>query len=153
MSNKLPFTLYRVLLVVFASLALAACGNGAVEEGAITVSDVWGRPSPMSAANAAFYMNIHNNGPEADRLIDAASDACRHIELHESKMDDAGMMRMEHIMEIELPAGQTVALQVGGLHVMCLDRQVDLLPGETIELELHFANAGVIPVEVEIREE
>jgi copper(I)-binding protein len=42
---------------------------------------------------------------------------------------------------------------VGGLHVMCLDKQVDFTSGSRIPLTLFFANAGEMAVEAEIREE
>lgn len=133
------------------ALLLAACSGG--EQAAdISVTDVWARPSPTMAANGAFYMNIHNNGSASDRLIDAASDACGTVELHETMMENS-VMQMRHKQEIPIPPGQTVALEVGGLHVMCLDKQADFTPGSRIPLTLIFANAGELVVEAEIREQ
>lgn len=139
--------LFGLLLI----LLLAACGQTEPAAG-ITVTDVWGRPSPSMAANGAFYMNIRNNDSADDRLVRAESAACGAVELHESVMDE-GVMRMVHVGEIELPPGQTTELKVGGLHVMCLDKQADFTAGSRIPVTLFFANAGEMAVEAEIREE
>ena len=140
----------NLLFILPLLLLLAACGGSSEPETGVTASDVWGRPSPSMAMNGAFYMNIRNNGPEADKLIGASSDACNAIELHESVMQD-DVMQMVHVGEIDLPVGQTVELKVGGLHVMCLGKQADFTPGAEISLTLFFANAGEMAAVAEIR--
>ena len=136
-----------MLMVV--ALTAAACGAAAEVE----VSDVWGRPSPAVATNGAFYMVITNNADTADHLVSAASDACGVAELHESMMSD-GVMSMSPVdaAGIEVPAGGQTMLEVGGLHVMCIDKQADFVAGETFELSLEFENAGTVVVEAEIKE-
>lgn len=135
--------------VVLSMLLVAACGGGAD----IEVSDVWGRPSPAAAVNGAFYMVIANNTDLADHLVDASSDACGVTELHESKMSD-GVMSMSPVGPdgIEVPAGGEAVLEVGGLHVMCIDKQAGFVEGDSYEITLEFENAGEIIVEAEIKE-
>jgi copper(I)-binding protein len=135
------------LLVVLALLA-AACGGSAD----IEVSDVWGRPSPAAATNGAFYMVITNNADAADHLVAASSDACGVAELHESMLSD-GVMSMTPVgtAGIEVPAGGEVVLEVGGLHVMCIDKQAGFVEGDTYEITLEFENAGAIIVEAGIK--
>ncbi|NNC39841.1 MAG: copper chaperone PCu(A)C [Acidimicrobiia bacterium] len=130
-------------------LLIAACGGG--ED--IEVSDVWGRPSPAAASNGAFYMVISNNADGVDHLVGAASEACGFTELHESKMSD-GVMSMSPVgpAGIEVPAGGEAVLEVGGLHVMCIDKQADFVEGDSYEITLEFDNAGEVIVEAEIRE-
>ncbi len=62
-------------------------------------------------------------------------------------------MNMQQVQHIDIPAGQTIALEPGGLHVMCIDRQADLAPGDSVPISLSFAEAGAISVNAEIREE
>jgi copper(I)-binding protein len=141
-------TLLFVLLLI--ELFLVACTSG--DQGGIAIEGVWGRPSPSSASNAAFYMTIENTGQEPDSLFEAAIDICRATELHISNIDDAGVMSMQQVQQIDIPAGETVALEPGGLHVMCIDRQADLTPGDLLSISLSFTQAGEIVVEAEIRE-
>lgn len=130
-------------------LLIAACGGG--ED--IEVSDVWGRPSPAAAANGAFYMVISNGADVADHLVAASSDACGVTELHESMMSD-GVMSMRPVdpAGIEIPAGGEAVLEVGGLHVMCIDKQADFVEGDSYEITLEFDNAGEVIIEAEIKE-
>ena len=64
----------------------------------------------------------------------------------------SGMMEMREVEEIAVPAGSTVELEPGGFHVMLLDVQRELTPGETIELTLTFEVAGEMTVQAEVRE-
>lgn len=137
------------LLLVLITLMLVACGSS--EQ--VTVTDLWGRPSPMSAANAAFYMSIHNNGSEPEELQAADIDICGRTELHESKIDDNGVMSMHHVEKIDIPPGQTISLEPGGLHIMCIGRQAELVSGEQIPILLEFATLGELEVEADIREQ
>ncbi|MDF1594799.1 MAG: copper chaperone PCu(A)C [Acidimicrobiia bacterium] len=135
-------------MAVLALLA-AACGSGAD----IEVADVWGRPSPSVATNGAFYMVITNNTEVADHLVAASSPACAAAELHESMMND-GVMGMAQVgpAGIEIPANGQTTLEVGGLHVMCIDKQAEFVAGERFDVTLEFENAGTVEVQAEIKE-
>lgn len=66
--------------------------------------------------------------------------------------DGAPMMGMREIDAIEIPAGATVELVPGGLHIMLMALVDDLMPGDTFELTLSFEQAGDLTVIVEVRE-
>jgi copper(I)-binding protein len=133
-------------LLVAIGLLVAACGG----DGGITVDDAWGRPSPMEATNAAFYMNI-TGGDGDDTLISASSESCAVTELHETTMTDGVMSMQERPDGIAIPSGETVVLEPGGLHVMCLDAATFEV-GESVDIDLVFAEAGTVAVSAEIRE-
>ena len=137
----------RLLLFFLIPTALVACGGG------IEVDGLWGRVSPVGAANGAFYMQITNDAGEDDALVAVHSPACRTVELHESQMDEEGVMRMGPVAggQIELPAGETVALQPGGLHAMCVGLTAPFTEGDRVPLTLVFADAQAMDVEAEIR--
>ena len=96
---------------------------------------------------------ITNRADVADHLVAASSDACGFTELHESMMSD-GVMSMSPVGPdgIEIPAGGEAVLEVGGLHVMCIDKQAVFEVGVTYEITLEFENAGELIVEAEIKE-
>jgi hypothetical protein len=139
------WTVFVVALAFFAT----ACGGGAD----IEVADAWGRPSPSVATNGAFYMVITNNTDVPDHLVAASSPACEVAELHQSVMKD-GVMGMAQVgpAGISIPANGKTTLEVGGLHVMCVDKQAEFDAGETFDVTLEFENAGTIAVEAEIKE-
>lgn len=131
-------------------VALLAVGCGGSDE--VAVDEVWGRPSPMSAGNGAFYMQIAGGG-EDDTLVEAKSDACGMVELHETSMSD-GVMSMQHLPEgIPVPAGATVSLEPGGLHVMCMNVVDPFEEGDMVDVDLVFESGSEMTVTAEIRVE
>lgn len=138
--------------VCFLFTVIVAVLVGCSSTETIKVSGVWGRPSPSSATNAAFYMHIKNNGVTVEELVAADIAVCDHSELHESTLDDNGVMRMGQVDGIEIPPAETVILEPGGLHVMCINRQTDFIPGDRISINLEFLSFGLLEVEAEIRE-
>ncbi len=145
-----------VALLLLGISVLVGCSS---QEPAATqtleVKGVWGRNSSMAAANGAFYMTLINNTQQDEQLLSAASDACNVVELHEMYTMDNGAMGMRPVEGgiIAIPAGQTVELKVGGMHVMCIDKTQAFEIGQEIPITLTFANAGEMVVNAEIREE
>ena len=84
----------------------------------------------------------------------AKTEACGTVELHEMYMKENDVMGMRQVPggTIPVPAGETVELKVGGLHVMCIDKQAAFEVGDKIPITLEFANAGEINVTADIRE-
>jgi periplasmic copper chaperone A len=159
-----------VAALFVASLA-AGCSSGS---GSIKVTEPWARASSAMAAAGAAYMKIENTGSAVDALIGAASPAARTVEVHEtvamesavpsdgmgmeSPMPSAsgdmggGMMGMQPIARLEIPAGGTVELKPGSYHIMLIDLNRELKAGDTIEISLTFEKAGTVKVTAEVRE-
>ncbi len=140
-----------LFLIVLASTGCTASGG---DEGGIEIENVWGRSSPMVAQNGAFYMTVTNNSGTDDELLAGTTDACGTVELHEMYMKENDVMGMREVPggTIPVPAGETVELKVGGLHVMCIEKQAEFKVGDKIPILLEFANAGEIEVTADIRE-
>ncbi|MCV3272726.1 copper chaperone PCu(A)C [Roseobacter sinensis] len=97
------------------------------------------------------YLTITNTGDTADRLIGVRADFPK-VELHTTEEKD-GIARMMHVEAIEIPAGATVALEPGGLHVMFMGLDGDGFDvGEKIPATLIFETAGELEVEFSIEE-
>jgi len=143
----------NILLVVLLSSIALGCLSCGPSEPEIKIGETWGRISPKSAANAAFYMEIQNYGNAADRLIGAESSGCGKTQIHETRIDEQGVASMQHIEEIDIPASSTIMFEIGGLHVMCLDKQREFVAGNRIPVTLVFQKSGEIIIEAEIREE
>lgn len=143
----------KLLLAILLSGVALNCISCGPAEPRIKINDTWGRISPKSATNAAFYMEIQNGGREADRLIGAESSDCVKTQTHETRIDEQGVASMQHLEEIAIPASSTVFLEIGGLHVMCLDKRRDFVAGKRIPITLLFQKSGEIHIEAEIRED
>ena len=60
---------------------------------------------------------LHNKTANELKLVAVDSDMFARIEIHTMSMDD-GIMRMRRLDGLALPAGETVPLKPGGLHLM-----------------------------------
>ncbi len=105
-------------------------------------------PQPaVSAKTAGGYMAIINNGAEADRLIGIETGIAAKAELHESKVDANGVGSMTRLDGADIPAGGTLSLERGGLHVMLFGLTKPLKDGERHKATLIFEKAGRVEIE------
>ncbi|MFN7102557.1 MAG: copper chaperone PCu(A)C [Pseudorhizobium sp.] len=90
------------------------------------------------------FVTIKNTGSEDDRLVSASSPAAGAVELHEMAME-GDVMRMRKLDDgIPLPAGETVELKSGGLHLMFMQVTTPFSEGDTVPVTLTFEKAGEI---------
>lgn len=139
-------TLVRTLAAAGVMLAVGApAAAHDYTVGDITVGHPWMRPPIADRDVASAYLTIENAGEAGDRLIAATSTAVETIELH-THIDDDGVMRMRPVEAIDAPAGETVALEQGGLHLMLFGVDAEL--GDLIPVTLTFEAAGSVDVAV-----
>jgi periplasmic copper chaperone A len=142
-----------LFLLAILLITAVACTASSSDE-AITITEPWGRTSPAVAENGAFYMMLTNEGSSDDALLSAASEACGTVELHEMYDKGEGVMGMRQVESgsIPVPAGGSAELKPGGLHVMCLGKQIEFEAGTEIPITLTFENAGEMEVTAVIRD-
>lgn len=141
----------RVSAGVLALAPLLAAGAVFAHEyqsGPLTIGHPWARATAPSAVNGAAYLTVENAGEAADRLLGAASPIAETVELHESAFDANGVMRMQRLDGIAIPAGGAVALEPGGYHIMMIGLHEPLVEGTRFPLVLTFEMEGEVPVEV-----
>lgn len=135
---------------LFGAVALALTSTVALADG-IMINDPYARASTMMSKSGAAFMGIMNHTGADQTLVAAQSDVAQRVELHTHKEDANGVMRM---MEVEggipVPAGETVMLQRGGLHVMFLGLTRTLEQGDKIDLTLTFEPGGDVAVTVPV---
>lgn len=95
---------------------------------------------------------VHNKGSEADTLLGASSPHAGKVELHEHVHAD-GLMKMQQVQNVEVPAGGEVRFEPMGYHVMMFDLQGQAKDGERFPLTLNFEKSGSIEVEVAVQSE
>ena len=92
------------------------------------------------------YLTISNGGSADDRLLAVTSPAAGAVDLHQMRMD-GDVMRMSAVPDgIVVPAGGSITLEPGGLHLMFSDLAAPLLAGEVVEVTLVFERAGEVVV-------
>ncbi len=134
----------RVLLAatLFAIANLASAQSITVEDAQIR------QPMPGRTVTAG-YLTLHNHTAQALQLTSASSSAFARAELHQHTHRD-GMMRMEQVEFISVPANSAVTLAPGGLHLMLFEPLTNLQVGQTVPLTLVFADGGQLAVDVPV---
>lgn len=130
------------------TVSAAALAHG-YTVGKISIGHPWAKASAGMAANGAAFMTIANAGNEADRLITVQTTAADRAELHMSSMKD-GIMKMQPVDGIDIPANGTVALQPGGLHVMLFGLKAPLKEKDKVPMTLTFEKSGRVDVDVQV---
>ncbi|WP_029133245.1 copper chaperone PCu(A)C [Sedimenticola selenatireducens] len=115
----------------------------------VSVADAYVRAVPPGQPNSASFMTLTNASASDIVLKGAESPAAKVVELHTHTMSE-GMMRMRQVEKIDLPAGQSVKLQPGGLHVMMIGLQQELVPGEQIDMALVFEDGSKLQLKVPV---
>lgn len=99
----------------------------------------------QTAMTGAGYLSVTNTGSQNDRLIAVEADFPR-VMLHTSETTN-DIVTMSHLDGIDIPAGETVTLAPGGLHVMFMGLNGDPFEvGETFPATLVFEKAGRLDV-------
>jgi periplasmic copper chaperone A len=143
-----PRAAASILLLCPAWMAAATDGLA----GSIQVGQAWSRPTPPVGATAAAYLAITNSGGKADRLLGASTPMAVSAEINETRHSQ-GVEQMRRLESLEIPAGQTLRLEPGALHIMLLDLVRPLRAGAQYPLTLNFRDAGAVTVQVQVREQ
>jgi copper(I)-binding protein len=120
----------------------------------LRVQNVWARATAPGQAVAGVYMDLRADRPLS--LVGGTSPAAERLELHTMAMQE-GVMVMRRVPEINVPAGQTVSLKPGGLHVMLIGLKAPLKEGQSVPLTLQVRDAAgqvkEMQVEAQVRRE
>ena len=84
-----------------------------------------------------------------DRLVAASTPIADKTDLMTMK-DESGAMAMAYVERIDVPAGEAVSLNPGGLHVWLEELEEPLKAGHTFPLVLEFENGGKQEIEVTV---
>jgi len=106
----------------------------------IDISEAWTRATPGSATTAAVYMNIDSN-KDADKLIGVEVAVADKAEVHD-EMNQNGVMKMNAVPSVDIPAGSSVHLAPGGRHIMLTGLKGPLKEGDSFLITLKFDKAG-----------
>ena len=123
------------------------CPTGQVfTAGDLTITGAYTRATPPSAKVGGGYLVIENKGTAPDTLLGGVSEAAKAVEVH--KMEMVGdVMKMGAVEGgLEIPAGGSVALTPGAYHLMMMGLIPQLKEGQCLQLTLHFAKAGNVPI-------
>ena len=122
----------------------AAAGPGP-SAAPIVVTNAWLRPPVPPTDSVAVYFTIYNTTGQPDTLESVVSGAGASAGLH-FVIDG----QMTATTSITVPAKGSLALAPATGHVMISGLYGRIAPGQTVNLELNFANAGPVDVAAKV---
>lgn len=137
---------FALTLLLFGSLTSASEGIMISEESA------WARATPPGSKTTAIYLTVMNHSGADISLTAATANISERVELH-THINNDGMMKMQQVVSIVVPAGGQAQLKPHGDHIMVFNLQDQLKQGELVSVELTFDNGQTQNLQVPVRKE
>lgn len=113
---------------------------------AVTVSDPWVKAidGATDMGMTAAFGTLHNSSDQELTVVSATNTVTDHTELHEMVMVDGAMVMRAIAGGITIPAGGSTTLEPGGLHVMIMDAQQPISPGQEVGVTLTLSDGSTV---------
>ncbi|WP_295813555.1 copper chaperone PCu(A)C [uncultured Nitratireductor sp.] len=120
----------------------------AIQAGDLRIRDPWARAMLPGQPAGGGYLVIENTGTDDDTLVSLASPRAGKVEVHTMEMNNDVMVMRPVEGGLAIPAGETVTLEPGGLHIMFMQVEKGFQEGETVPVTLEFERAGKVDLEL-----
>lgn len=117
----------------------------------ITVEGAWVRMPPPVADTAAAYLVLNNSGDTDVNITAVEADVAGKPEFHSMSMHE-GMMHMQKMDAVVVPAHGSIEFSPGGDHLMLKDLNRELKAGDHVMLKLHTSDGQAVGVHAEVRD-
>jgi copper(I)-binding protein len=115
---------------------------------AVTVTNAWSRPA---TSEGVVYATIENRGRSADTVVGVSSPIARSAELHETMTGMQGMVSMQRLAHLAVPAHGYVTLAPGTYHVM-LELIRPIRARQSFPITFRFEHAPSVTAKVQVRQ-
>jgi periplasmic copper chaperone A len=137
----------RLLPILFPVAALI--GLGGCEKAPLYVDQASIRLSPNPDTPSSGYFTVHG-GSDPVTLRDVTSEAAVRVEMHDSVTKN-GMMAMEKLDSVDVPAKTVVKFAPGGRHLMLWKVNPSVAATGKVTLTLIFSNGDRILVDAVVQ--
>lgn len=127
-------------LVIFLNVLL---GQQSIAQDIMIMNPMAAPSLTSQTKTGAVYLSIMNMGKDIDQLIGISTPAAENAMLHKSN-DENGVMKMEMLDQLEIPAGATIDVLPGHMHIMLMGLKAPLKIGDHVPLELEFKRSGKV---------
>ena len=119
-------------------------------QGPVMAMDAWVPVAPPGVKAHAAYLVLMNHGGDLRAVTAVHSPQYASAAMHISQVKD-GVNIMQHLAQVDLPAGSSVAFKPHGLHIMLMGPKKSLTPGDTVDLTLTLDDGTAVTVKAEVR--
>lgn len=131
------YYIFILLAAITIFVSCAGSGKPAAELGSLSIFNPWGRPAEKGD-NSAVYLVIRNSGDLNNFLIKAESPAAEMVMIHKTVMSNEVML-MSAVSNIIVPSRGQAELKPDSYHIMLMNLNKKLSPGDIINVSLTFA--------------
>ena len=103
----------------------------------LIIKNAWIKNLPPTLPMRAGYMTLENTSDKPISIVAVESEVFTQIDIHETVKKD-GMMSMRPVSPLAIPAGTRTELAPGGIHLMMMQPQKTLKPGDQVSITLQF---------------
>lgn len=148
------FEMKRLAHSLLAALLLVAAVSGAAaheyKAGNLQIHHPAAKATLPGQPVGGGFFTIVNDGGDPDRLVSITSPVSDDVQLHTMTMEN-DVMQMRRLADgIDVPAGGSVKLEPGGLHVMFMGIKAPFKEGESFPATLNFEKAGPVDVQFNV---
>jgi len=119
-------------------LLLLSPATNSFADATVSIDKAWVREAPPAAKVLAAYMVFTNSGAGTAVVTSIESPDFSGAEIHQTIVEE-GLASMLPVARLEVPAGQQVALEPGGMHLMLFNPVRRLREGDSVTLLIHGA--------------
>ena len=123
------------------SVMLPLALSGCLKSATIEAEEPWVRLPAVAGRPASGYFTLHG-GAAATSLVAVSADRAIRTEMHRSMSAGGGMMTMQPVRNLPLPAHGTIRFAPGGLHLMIFGLDPALKKGDVTILTFTFADGS-----------
>ena len=133
----------RLLALVLLSLSFSALAE-------LTIEDGYVRGLPPGQPTTAAFMRLVNSGDQDVLITAAASNGSTAAEVHSHKHNN-GMMSMEKVDQITVPAKGEFVLAPGKYHLMLINLTKPLREGDEVIIQLFNGDVELTSATLPVR--
>ncbi|MEF1291317.1 copper chaperone PCu(A)C [Vibrio sp. M260118] len=126
----------KLKALLLASIALSPF---AYANSDIMAHHTYARATPPNAPTSAVFGEFMNKGDQDRYIVSAITDAAGKVELHDV-IKEGDVMKMRQVERITVPAKGKAILKPGSFHIMLFNLTKPFTEGDSIDVELTFAN-------------
>lgn len=141
-----------LVLTSTVSLFLLCTISAANDSIMIPAESAWARATPPGSSTTAIYLTLMNHSGSDIGLTAVNADISDRLELH-THVNKEGMMKMQQVTSIIIPAGSQAELRPHGDHIMVFNLKKQLKPDEEISVELTFDDGNTTTVTIPVHKE
>ena len=138
----------KITASIFGLLFITCLSSNTFAE--IVVEGAYVRGLPPGVDNTSVYMTLRNTGDVDLELTGASSPIAANVMLH-TTMNHNGMLHMQHVTSVSVPANGELVLESGGLHLMLTELKQSPAVGSEVELTLQFADGTTRQLSLPVR--